>query len=282
MMTTARHAVVQTVSTLPSVLGLLVVLAWPAGDLLAAEPAAGEAVPGLQIKPVLLDGKSSGTTLGLDYKYERQWKWSPADADTVADGLVELRGEGTVAASAARNPNKLLDLAVNLRYQYLGEGWLAGAGASLKAETDQRFDDRQLVWAAQLQAWRLNPLGANGWGVVYLNLGRVQPGADATRKAALAADPGGYRRWDLEAIYHHNLKGRIGGLPLRSLEFQYRHFQELSPKAAIEAAGLDRHRLGTVRLNLGDDKFIAYSRGRLPFDKQSDRAVKIGVEYKFP
>ena len=98
----------------------------------------------------------------------------------------------------------------------------------------------------------------------------------------LAADPGAYRRWDLEAIYHHNLKGSIGGLPLRSLEFQYRHFQELSPKAAIEAAGLDRHRLGTVRLNLGDDKFIAYSRGRLPFDKQSDRAVKIGVAFKFP
>lgn len=245
----------------------------------AADKADDEAVPGLQIKPVLLDGKASGTTLGLDYKYERQWKWAAANPDVVADSLVELRGEGTVAASAARNPNKLLDLATNARYQYLGEGWIVGAGASLKAETDQRFDDRQFVWAAQLHAWKLNPLGANGWGYVYLNLGRVQPGADATRKAALGADPTAYRRWDLETMYHHNLKGRFGGLPLRSLEFQYRHFQELSAKPAIEAAGLDRHRLGTVRLNFGDDKFIAYSRGSLPFDKQSDRAVKIGWEY---
>jgi hypothetical protein len=37
----------------------------------------------------------------------------------------------------------------------------------------------------------------------------------------------------------------------------------------------------TVRMNAGDDYLVAYSRGRLPFDRQSDRAVKIGWSVKF-
>lgn len=68
---------------------------------------------------------------------------------------------------------------------------------------------------------------------------------------------------------------------MKSIEFQYRHYRELSAPASIERSGLDRYRLGTVRLNAGDDYFVAYSRGRLPFDRQSDRAVKIGWSGKF-
>lgn len=91
----------------------------------------------------------------------------------------------------------------------------------------------------------------------------------------------GYRRWDAEVVYRIDLKGAVLSIPLKSLEFQCRHFQEVSAPAAVEQASIDRSRLGTIRLNLGDDKFIAYSRGSLPFDKQRDRTVRIGWEYRF-
>ena len=270
------------------------VVAWIAlAGLIAAGPPAHAAVSAngdgaettspLVLKPVLLDSlKSAGATLGLDYKYERQWVTNVGGDDVLADRVIEVRGEGTIAASADRNPNKLLDLAANARYDYLGEGWRGGAGGSLKAESDQGFDNRQLLWALQFRGGWNNPLGGRGWALGYLNLGRIEPGADVIRKKTLGGvDLKSYRRWDAELIYHKDLKGQVGPLVLKSLEFAYRHFQEVSASAGVKQAGIDRHRLGTVRLNVGDEYFVAYSRGRLPFDKQSDRSIKVGWTYKF-
>ena len=198
------------------------------------------------------------------------------------DRVLAVRGQGTIAASSERNPNKLLDLSVQGRYDRLGDGWRGGLGGVLKAETDQRFEDRQFTWGLQLRTSVNNPLGWQGWLIVHLNLARVQPQGDAAREAVLGARAtDGYRRWDAEVLWHKDLKFQLGSLDLRSLELQYRHFQELSAPAALSDAGLHRHRLGTVRLNIGDDKFIAYSRGKLPFDRSSDRVVKAGWTYAF-
>lgn len=262
-------------------------------------PARAQANPGkgperaLKVRPVLLEGsKTTGATLGLDYSYERKWAASGSTDDSAAtdfnfqdtvlwDRLVEVRGAGTIAASRERNPNKLLDLAVNARYDLMpSEKFAVGAGGSLKAETDQSFKDRQFVYALQMRGFVNNPIG-NGWGIVYVNFGRVDPSKDAQRKQALGAEPKPYRRWDAEVIVHRDLKGSIGKLKLKSFELQYRHFQEVSAPTSIRQAGLARYRLGTIRVNLGDDYFLAYSRGRLPFDRQSDRAIKVGWTYKF-
>jgi hypothetical protein len=264
----------------------------PVALLLAAPAAAAE--PQFTFKPVVIDSKNaSGATVGLEYKYERQWKAAGGSDDTgkptfdfenvkIWDRVGELRAQGTIAAARERNPHKLLDLAGNYRYDYSAGPWVAGAGATLKAETDQSFDKRQFVYGLQARGFVNNPLGGNGWALAYLNFGRVDPAADADRKAALGgAKLSAFNRWDIEAIWHYDLKGGIGSMAPRSLEFQLRHFQEISPPPAIERASLDQQRLVTVRLNFSDDKFIAWSRGKLPFDRQSDRAVKIGWTYQF-
>jgi hypothetical protein len=248
----------------------------------------------LTVKPVLLDGHNgSGATLALDYKLEYQRSSSGAGDDTgrdtfsfdkvgLWDRVLEVRGQGTLAVSSERNPNKLLDLALHTRYDRLGDGWRAGLGFQFKAETDQSFDDRQFAWGLQLRSSYNNPFDLNGWAIAYLNLARIQPNSDKARAAALMTqDLDGFRRWDAEIIWHKDLGLKLGKLDIRALEVQYRHYQEVSAPAAIRAAHLDRHRLGTVRLNIDGDKFIAYSRGSLPFDRKSDRAIKVGWTYEF-
>jgi hypothetical protein len=255
--------------------------------------AASDAESGLQVRPVLVDGRATtGATLGLEYKYARKWARSGSTGDSgpesfdfsnavLWDALVEVRGSGTAAASSERNPNKLLDLAVNARYDRMpSEKWSAGAGVTLKAETDQGFDERQFVYGLQLRGFVNNPIG-HGWAIAYLNFARVEPRGDAERTKALGADLDPYRRWDAEIVLHRDLKGSIGSLKLMSIEAQYRHYQEMSPLPVVRSAGLNQHRLGTLRLRINEDYFIAYSRGRLPFDKQSDRTIKIGWTYKF-
>lgn len=261
-------------------------LAWSQGTSGASRP--------LDLRLVVIDGsKTAGSTIGLEYKYGRKWAASgdsseadSADFDFARVGLwdrtAEIRGQGTIAASAERNPNKLVDLTANVRYDHQGDGWIAGLGASIKAETDQKLDDKQFVYGLQGRAWLNNPLGARGWAMLYVNLGRVEPRGDAAREKALGRTGlPGYRRWDAELVVHKDLSGSIGSFALSSLEFQYRYFAELSSPAAVVQSGLDKQRLGTLRVSFGDDKFLAFSRGRLPFDRQSDRAVKIGWAQKF-
>lgn len=247
----------------------------------------------LKLKPVLLEGsKSDGATLGLDYTYNRKWAASgsldDSGADTFdfekawsTDRLVELRSKGTIATSRERNPNKMIDMALDARYEIKpAASWSFGAGASLKAETDQGLDQRQFGYALQTRTFVNNPIG-HGWGLLFLNYGQVDPAKDDQRKKALGGgDLKRFDRWDAEAVLHHDLKGSVGGMKLDSIELQYRHFQEVAPSSAIRAAGLNRFRLGTVRVNLDDRMFVAYSRGRLPFDKQTDRTVKIGFSLK--
>jgi hypothetical protein len=276
----------------PGLFAMLLMMALPAWSQTADPNAPPEQV--FTIKPVMLDAsKSTGATVGLEYTYfYRSFRKLDSNdagkpdfsfADVVLRSVTtEVRGSGTLAASVERNPNKLLDLGASLRYdRSLGADTVVGAGARLKAETDQSFDDKQFGYSLELRGGVNNPLGPEGWLLAYLNFGRIDPKGDHARSKALGgASLSAYPRWDAEAIYHIDLKGRIGGTSLRSLEVQYRHFQEVGAPVAIENAGLDRHRLGTVRLNFRDDLFVAFSKGSLPFDKQSDRSVKIGFAYQ--
>src|SRR5687767_5939285 len=114
------------------------VVVWLLGASAAVAQSAGGAGPerALKVKPVLLEGsETTGATLGLEYTYERKWAASGSKDDSAGDSfdftkatlwdrLIEVRGQGTVAVSRERNPNKLLDLAANARYDVMpSEKW---------------------------------------------------------------------------------------------------------------------------------------------------------------
>lgn len=68
---------------------------------------------------------------------------------------------------------------------------------------------------------------------------------------------------------------------IKSVEFNFRYFVENNAPATIRIAGLDKHQLGTILLNLKNDLYVAYSAGKLPFDRRNDQIFQIGYSYKF-
>jgi hypothetical protein len=110
-----------------------------------------------------------------------------------------------------------------------------------------------------------------------VSYGQVDPKRDTTRARIIGKDKmTSYGRWTDEALYMLPLK--MG--PIVALELNYRLFIEQSAPLAIVAASLDRRELATVRVGLKNDLFVAYSTGRLPFDKISDHVVALGFSYK--
>ncbi len=48
----------------------------------------------------------------------------------------------------------------------------------------------------------------------------------------------------------------------------------------VKTAKLDKFESFTARLSLKNNLFVAYSKGKLPFDQEKDRIYKIGWSYK--
>ena len=147
----------------------------------------------------------------------------------------------------------------------------------LKYETDQGFDNKQFVYGLTGVLAKMGGIfPANDFGLVQIGYGRVTPKDDAQRKKALGTTPlTHFNRWEADLYYRHQLSGA-----LRGIEFQYRYFHEADAPASVKAAKIDRFRLGMIRVNLKEDRFIAFSSGSLPFDRKKDRAVTIGWTYK--
>ncbi len=302
-----------------------------------AQGADGDPLEGLRIKPLMLDAKDgTGTVFAIDYSWRKSWaRIAPFDAvlaagkgsaaagmtglaKTVCGGYAEEQGKviptwvtftdcageiearGTLAANAARNPNKLIDTAASYSWSRTssdrGSTRMFGIGGQTKFETDQGFDDKQFVYGLKGTFTHLAgctpPAGAASCAPrldffgLSLGLQRVQPRGDASREEALGTtDPKGYRRVELEAFYKYNLPK--AWRYLSDIELNYRHFYEPGAPDAVRRAGLDRHRLGLIRLNFGvggqgnfavtPKMFVQYSRGSLPFDRASERVVKIGL-----
>lgn len=258
----------------------------------AGQPAAAERKPfQATFKPVVIDrADRAGTTLGIDYHLDylkplggrgRTSQGSPVVAageenTVITEGELAARLRGTVTASKEKNPHKLIDLEGAWRYVISTTPAWYRLGANLTFETDQSFANKQLAYGLSAAASKVSILKPGDAGSVLLHMARVDPRQDVARKTA-EGSLHGFPRWNLEASYSLNLSHP----KLRSIDFNYRHYQELSPSRAIRAAGLDRNRLGLVRLNLDQDFFLQYSRGSLPFDQRSVRAVKIGWTAKF-
>lgn len=213
----------------------------------------------------------------------------------------ELSAKGTATADAAKNPNKLVDFNGSYSWIYTSASRagtnMFALGGQLKYETDQSFDNKQYVYglrgtftnllgcatAAGMPCGNMNFLG------ISVGLQRVDPSKDSARKAALGgASMENYQRVEFEGFYKFYLPKEWRYVS--DLEFNYRHFQELSPPDVIRQAGLYRNRLGLVRLNFGwggkgatavdPSMFVQYSRGSLPFDTKSERVVKVGLQFQ--
>lgn len=245
----------------------------------------------MSIKPVLIDSADkTGASLGIDYDIDYlrtlgargrtsagQPTVSAEEAEVViTEGEIAARLRGTLASSKEKNPNKFVDLSAAGYYVISKIEIWSRLGGGLTYETDQGFDNKQYSFGLNAAASKVTIIKNGDSGSIFLNVARVNPTSDTARKTAEGKlEP--FNRWNFETSYTLNTNQN----KLRSIDLNYRHYQEISPSSAIKVAGLDRKRIGLVRFNLDQDFFVQYSRGSLPFDQKSVRAVKIGWAAKF-
>jgi hypothetical protein len=243
----------------------------------------------LAFSPVVLDSKNStGSTVGLDYKLAGtllRKKFDSVDAGNalnpdVSFGAADIsyHGQGTIAASAERNPNNFLELQLDGKLLYSASriGTISG-GLLAKYEADQSFKNKNSVLGLSGTYGKYGALLQNDSIALDANYSRVDPKDDAQRKVALGASPlKEYYRWNLELLY----KIPVGWKTITDIELNYRYFKEQNAPDSIKQADIAKHDLITLRVGLKNDLFLAYSSGKLPFDRKNDQAVKIGFSYK--
>lgn len=246
---------------------------------------------GLQIEPVMLDGAAgSGATLGLHYELKdtlaSRASTAGSGSDIVDPDDIRIAGwnatyrvRGTLTARRMDNPRDLQDAHLDAGYRR-GDTWGVLRGAlSARYEADQKGNGRQAVLTLGTTYTQIGLLKNGDAFGIDLRYGQVDPKKDAVRKQALGNAPlDSYNRWDTELLYIFPLK--MG--PADRLEFNYRYYLEPGAPAAVRAARIDRHRLVTYRLGLPQDLFIAYSSGRLPFDRSAEQIIALGLTYKLP
>lgn len=246
-----------------------------------------------RIKPVVIDGSSShGATLGLDYHLQAKLAFrmfertlEPGEAITLDDvsasnrhGQIDLLARGTIANHRDQVPNKLIDFSGKGVYKFDTDAFYARLGVLGAFETDQAFENRQHLFGITGSITRVGviPKVAGDAGTVILNVASVKPTSDPERERLLG-NLESFPRVSAEVSYTFPTPRNKY---LRSIDLDYRHYQEIGAPEAIKAAGLDRYRLGLVRANLNNDFFVQFSRGSLPFDLRSERAVKVGWSLK--
>lgn len=237
------------------------------------------------VKPVLIQPQDGRPVMaGVKYDFSGKLAERSFDAQGGLDpdalrGGVDLtyRARGTVASSAERNPENLLDFALDLKGLASSSAGAVKFGASLKYEADQKFKNHNLVYGAKVTAAKNTLLFRNDQIALDIAYSQVDPGKDDARKKALGVETlDKYYRGDLEALYRVPVAGGI----IRAIELNYRLYREFDAPAAIKAAKLNKHELSTIRLDLPKDFFVAYSTGKLPFDRKDDQAMALGWSYK--
>ena len=175
-------------------------------------------------------------------------------------------------------------------------------------ETDQQFDNRQLVYGGQVgfvfREWReksgiakfnvfdypfallrqalrqddgFHPSGRTFPSVV-IGLDQVDPSENGAR---LAVDPSNdsYGRVRLEIAFKTPVfKWHNDWLYVSAA---YRHFQELGASRAIRDAKLDHSRYFVAMLDLPFHFNISYSTGKLPLDRETDQVYAVGWNLNF-
>lgn len=242
------------------------------------------------LKPVLVDAESSsGATLALEYdlKVSRirpfggrtsvgSDRVTPSDADvTIREGELLLRARGTLASSKAKNPHSMLDFSATGFIGFSRPEAYYRLGAQATYETDQSLDDRQYSLGAVGAVTKVSTFTNGDAGTIILGYASVNPIDDDTRQR-LIGNLENFRRWNAEISYSYP----INRTKVRSVDLNYRLYREIDAPVAIALAGLDKHQLWLVRLNLDEGFFLQYSKGSLPFDQREVRSVKAGWALK--
>lgn len=244
----------------------------------------------LEFKPVILDGaSSSGSTLGLDYDLKASYpfamsrtgvgqnKISLKDLNKIfTAGQVDLHARGTLASSKEKNPNNFLDFLLNGVLKLNTPSAYYKLGGKFAYETDQGFEKRQHMVGLTTSVSKVRIFTAGDSGSILLSYGTVKPSNDINREN-ISGSLKSFRRWDAEISYSIPLFYK----KIRSIDFNYRIYQEVNAPTALKNAGMDRNQFGLIRINFDQDFFFQYSRGSLPFDQKSERVVKLGWSLKF-
>lgn len=250
--------------------------------------AAQETSSELSFKPILIDSKNStGSTVGVEYEIKGDLFSMLLEEKNASDGFdpnatigaaeISYSALGTVAASASRNPKNFIEFRLDgrLRYSTPHKGTFR-AGLFTNYETNQSFNNKQTVYGLAGTWGKQTIVARNDFFSIDAGYGRVDPKDDAERKKVLGSMPlEAYYRWSLELLYKIPIRTDV----IRALEFNYRYFKEINPPSRIKNASLDVHQLGTLRVELNKDLFLAYSSGKLPFDRKDDKIVQVGLSY---
>jgi len=190
---------------------------------------------------------------------------------------------------------------------HLGTQLALELGASAKLESDQKFEQKQYAYAAQLgldlKAWnrssalarwnlfdwpaailrylagtdpRFTPRGSN-IPTIRLALARVDPSENDGREALGVTSS--YTRFNLEAAYR-SLVAHVGDGDF-FLESDLRWYHELGAPSVIRTAGLDEFTYFAAALTSTQGPFVSYSAGRLPLDAASDQVYELGWKLDF-
>jgi hypothetical protein len=251
----------------------------------------------LQITPVLLQSSQSGANaLGLDYSWKRSGSLESSQGNTLdfpdtlegiplGHAMWELDAQGSLTGSSSNASRPRQGLDATAAYELTSKPIYARVGLTGRLETTQDLDKRQSQFGLSGLLAKSNALTLGDTVSVLALYGTVQPDKDEERKTLLG-QLSRYERWNLEATYSMPLMraSEAKDDPIwrkpRSLELGYRHWQEVDAPYALRSAGMDRQRLGYLRLKLDGDYFIQFSKGRQPFDQKSQRAIKLGWELK--
>ncbi len=166
------------------------------------------------------------------------------------------------------------------------------------AETDQRFDDIQVVGSTQWRAilkpdWFDKPFqiirgyrlprdfrNRNGGPYFYGGAALVDASNNDSREAITGGED------DVFARAHFGVGFRAELLALTedkvlSLELQWRYYHEFDAPDSIRAADLDNTSYFKATLLFPGDVFLEYIDGKLPLDVEGSSTVNVGWRYNF-
>lgn len=158
-----------------------------------------------------------------------------------------------------------------------GSTYVLSIGGTAGLEGDQNYDSQQSTYGIRGIYSRGN------FPSLRLDYEKVDAAKNEERMAL--TDKETYDRFSAELGYRYQLIKNQGAGTWLYLSYQY--FEEMSAPASIKQAGLDKFdfmsasiRFPATVLGFVDtdqiNLFIRYTKGQLPFDRQSDSAVQLG------
>lgn len=240
------------------------------------------------IKPIIVAEKESDkSSIGLNYlisgnliednlnKGESEdMEYNP---DVIISKLyVKYQSNGTILINKKNNPLNFLESSISGEYFYSSNALSMLGGIFYKYENDQDFSNKQTVFGVNITLVKYGFGGMNNYIAIKNNIGLVDPATDSIRTNVLKGELKSFYRYELEFMLNINL----GFADLETFEFNYKLFNEINAPKEIKNAVLDKYELSTFRLGFKNNIYLAYSIGKLPFDKKDNYIFEIGFSYK--